>query len=350
MRSGYFRVVTALALLVLIWGCTLIRMRNLEEKEETISVITYSLQTTIDRPVEAVWDLTRMWNTYVVGWAEYTTNSSYGLTGIGNYSTGRASLLGKSVTWNEVVTEWEEGRTVKFVYSGDVRSMIKISMEPHGDKTLYNFTAHTFFLPDNMMNSTLNSWLEQGLLSEILDKAVTDWIVQDIATLEGKKPEEVQLDQDKTYDVFVDAYLKATETFEEPAWNVFRLFDSTGELAAVLPVDSIEPVGDSPEEFSEMGNHYKMTVTEGMDTPLVYDMILIQYDPPLQERFYIYAHGVCMEMDIFMYPTLSGTKVIIVFVLDLPESIDGRALDVFIHTSNIDQAVQQALARLNGEE
>ena len=144
----HIKIIATLTLMsVFFMGCAAMRAKRLSNKEEVVSVVTYNLETVINSPVEEVFELTRMWNTYVVDWAEYTTTSSHGLTGIGNHSTGKANLAGRTLLWNEVVTDWEDERLVKFVYSGDMRGSVEISMEPTGDQTRYSFTSRVFFLP-----------------------------------------------------------------------------------------------------------------------------------------------------------------------------------------------------------
>jgi hypothetical protein len=344
-------IITALiALVTFVCGCSLIKARRLTDKEETVSVVTYHLETMIDSPVEEVFELTRMWNTYVVDWAEYTTTSSHGLTGIGNYSTGKASLVGRSVVWNEVVTDWEDDRRVKFVYSGDIRGSVEISMEPAGDQTKYSFTTHAFFLPDSIGASALEALLEQGILGDYLNEIVTDFIVKDIATLEGKAPEDVLLTGEPGHEVFVDAYFTADETFDVPARELFGRLTSTRGLESILPVDRIEPVGGSPETFEQLGDHYRVTASEELMQPLEYDMVVVQYDPPKEVRFYLYAHDVCMEIDLLVIPTLTGSRVLTIFILNFPKSVEGRAFDVLMHTSNIDQAVQKRLTELKNNQ
>ena len=149
----------ALAAAAAVAGCASIKVRNLENKKDTVSVLTYKLTTTIDAPVKDVWELTKKWNTYTVGYAKYDTTSGKGYSGVGEHSTGEASLAGNKIKWNEVVVQWQDERLVRFAYGSTLRGSLTISMEPVGDKTRYSFIVHTFFLPDNTLSRTLNSLL-----------------------------------------------------------------------------------------------------------------------------------------------------------------------------------------------
>jgi len=350
MRRNWIKTLTVWSVIFLMAGCALLRTRRLENKKDTVSVLTYDLQTTINRPVKEVFELTRLWNTYVVGYASYSEVSGPGLTGIGNFNRGEASLAGRKVKWTETVAEWEEQRTVRFVYSGDMRGSVRISMEPLGDKTRYRFSAHIFFLPDSALASALNAFLEQGILGDYLDQTVTDWLVKDFAKLENKEPEQVRLDQKPVHSVFADAYLTATETFSISPEKLFQILNSRDGLKAILPLDRIEPAEKSPPDFEGLGNHYRATASRGLTTPLVYDLVIVQYDPPKEARYYLYAGGAAMEIDLIVVPDATGSKALILFILDLPESVAGRTLDVLIHLSDIDQQAQKELTELKSDQ
>jgi len=340
------KMVPALAALVLCCGCIWVRFRLLEQKAETVSVLRYRLQTTIARPVKDVFDLIRAWNTYAVDYARYSEVSSHGLTGVGTYSKGQANLAGRKVKWNEVVVEFQEDRVVRLVYGGDMRGTLKMEVEPVGEKTRYSFTGHIFFLPDSILSRTLNAFLEQGILGDYLDQSVTAFLVKDLARLENKDPKQMVLDAPPTHEVFVDAYYKAQETLPKSPQQVFRYINSVSGLQTVLPVDRIEPVGDSPAAFSKLGNHYRVTATTGLETPLVYDMVVVQLDPPTEARYYLYAHNAGLEIDLLVRPAPGGSKVLMLFILDLPEAAEGQDLEVLIQTSHLDKAVQEALTNL----
>jgi len=341
-----WKALVVLVCFVLLSGCALMRVRTLERKKDTVSVVTYNLSATVNAPVSEVWELTKLWNTYTVGYANYADTSSKGLTGIGNHSSGQASLAGRKVKWHETVAEWKDERLVRFVYSGDARGTVKIAMEPDGEKTRYHFTVRMFFLPDSILAKTLNSILEQGILGDYLNKTITDWLVKDFARLEKKKPEEVKLENQPVHSVFADAYLTASETFAMPPGKLFKILNSAAGLQSVLPVDSIVPV-EGPEVFEGLGGHYTVTASEGLERPLVYDMVVVQYDPPREARYYLYAHDVCMEIDLLVIPTAKGSKALLLFILDMPDSVQGQALDALIHTSDIDKQAQKRLSALS---
>ncbi len=349
MSRAIPRILAGAALVFLLMGCAAMRVRNLEKKKDTVSVLTYNLTTTINRPSKEVFDLVKLWNTYTVGYAQYSEVSGRGLTGIGNHSRGEADLGGRKVNWDETVVEWEDDRTIRFVYSGDARGSVKISLEPLGDKTRYRFTVHLFFLPDSTLARALNALLEQGILGDYLDQTITEWLVKDIAKLENKKPEQVILDQKPVQSVFSDAYLTATETFSMSPEKLFKLLNSREGLQAVLPVDRIEPAENSPREFQGLGNHYLATASEGLATPLVYHLVIVQ-DDPREARYYLYAYGVAMEIDLIVLPAGTGSKALMLFILDLPDSVQDRSLDVLSHISNIDQQAQKNLTNLKNDQ
>ena len=54
-----------------------------------------------------------------------------------------------------------------------------------------------------------------------------------------------------------------------------------------------------------------------------------------------------MEIDVLAVPDPIGSKALILFILDLPKSVSGRAMDAMIHLSDIDQQAQKGLAELN---
>jgi hypothetical protein len=282
----------------------------------------------------------------VVGYASYSSTSGHGLTGVGNHSTAVASLAGRKVRVNETVAEWEEGRAIRFVYSGDMRSSIRISMEPAGNQTKYSFSGHLFFLPDSVLASTLSAALNQGILGTYLDQTITDWLVKDFAKLENKKPEDFQLDSKPVHSVFADAYLTAEESFALSPEKLFKTVNSREGLQAILPVDTIEPAGDSPGDFSGIGNHYRVTATKGLSAPLTYDLVIVQYDPPREARYYLYAHGGALEIDAITVPSGLGSKVLMLFILDMPKSVSAGAMDMLIHVSDIDKQAQANLASL----
>ena len=184
------------------------------------------------------------------------------------------------------------------------------------------------------------------MLGSFLDDIGTSWIVKDIATLEHKKPEEVKLDSKPEHKVFADAYLLAEETFAATPEKVFKMLNSPEGLQAILPVDSVKPAAGAPEKFKGLGDHYLVSASSGLSAPIAYDMFIISYDPPYEARYYLYAYGAAMEIDVLMVPTLKGTKALILFILDMPDSVQGQALDVMIHASDIDKKCQQKLDKL----
>ena len=125
---------------------------------------------------------------------------------------------------------------------------------------------------------------------------------------------------------------------------MFDEFASAEGMNSLMTGSRLEPVGDSPDAFSGVGDHYRLIAGEDRKEPLVYDMFVVQYDYPEELRLHFHAYDTTMEIDYFITPTLAlDSKVMIVFIIDLPDTTAGRVLDVIIHTSDIDQRVQQAL-------
>ncbi len=356
------RVLLAIILLSFLGGCTWTKSRLLERKEETITVWSYDVDTMIDRPMEDVFKHISIWENVgkMVPYADLEPPAEPMIRGVGDYMEGRISILGVSIPWRMVVVEWEPARRIRYAMAGSLRGFSKVTLEAVGDQTHMIMSSHVYYLPDTIVKSVFNTMISSGTQDiqwEPLAKRSRELtmayggrpILLFKAELEGKDPDSVSLDTEPTSNMFVDSYFMAQEIFSLPSEELYKRLDSIDDLNSLVPGIRIEPVGDSPRTFEGPGHHYTLTATEGLETPLVYDVVTMQVDPPRETRLFLLSHNVCMEWDFIVAPTLKGGKVFALFIVDHPDVMEGRALEVIIHASKIDGMVQQSLTGLKKE-
>jgi len=329
-------------------GCVWIKTRILERKEETVTVYTYDAETMIDKPVEEVFEHLMDWElmSRLLPYIDFDLPPEPRIRGVGDYLNGRANALGLNFPVRLVVVQLEPGRIFRIAVAEDVRGSFKFTLEPVENRTRFIMSAHIFMLPDSLLTSAFNSLTgQESLVRNLGEEFLTNALLKLKAQLEAKDLKSVRLDKEPTSDVFVDAYFTAEENFSLPPEELFNMFASVDGMNSVLPAAKVEPIGDSPMTFEGVGNHYIFTTTRSFETPLVGDMVIMHFDSPEECRLFLYAHEVCIEMDFLVAPTISGSKVFFLFIVDLPDTMAGRALDVIMITSSIDKRVQEALSK-----
>jgi hypothetical protein len=335
------KTLPVIILVCILAGCAWIKTRMLSREEETLKVMTYEAQSMIDRSVDEIFEYCSYWEHIdsFIPYAVFYPSSEPKIRGVGDYVEGRANTMGLSLPWRWVVVEWDP-----FAFGEDLRGSMRVCLEPKGDRTLATLTAHVYLLPDTLLSNVFDIIVSQNLVWEFLDTQMTDVIRRTVGALEGIDHRDVQLYKEPKYKLFVDAYFTAEEIFPLSPQELFDKFASTEGLNSIMVGSRLEPVGDTPDVFSGVGDHYRLIAGEEREEPLVYDVFVVQYDYPEELRLYFYAYDTTMEIDFLTAPTLTlDSKVMVLFIIDLPDTMAGRVLDVIIHTSDIDKRVQEAL-------
>jgi hypothetical protein len=340
------KILPAIIMACLFAGCAFIKTRMLSNRDEVLKVMTYEVVSMIERPVDEVFEYCSYWEHIdsFIPYAVFYPSSEPRIRGVGDYVEGRATTMGLTLPWRWVVVEWDPPRCMKFAFGEDVRGSMRVCLEPKGDQSIATLTSHVYLLPDTLLSNVFDVVVSRNIVWEFLDTQMTDVVRRTIGALEGRDHQTVQFDNEPEYKLFVDAYFTAEEIFPMRPEALFDKFASTEGMNSIMAGSRLEALDDTPDVISGVGDHYQLIAGEDREEPLVYDMFVVQYDYPRELRLHFYAYDTTMEIDYLITPTMTlDSKVIVLFIIDLPDTMAGRALDVIIHTSDIDKRVQEAL-------
>jgi hypothetical protein len=328
-------------------GCAWIKGQRLKGKKakESVTCLTYNIESVIARPTPEVFESIRQWKTYTesVPRARFNRISSPQINGLGDYIEGHANGLVGNLPWRLVVTRYEPGRQIGFSLAEGLRGSYLSTLTPLGDKTRINITIHLFLLPDTTMGQAFDNLVKQGTsaVEAKEDQLITDIMRRAKAQLEGVDPATVRFEQPPRYEIFVDSFFMIEEKLPVSPARAFKSLASNETMTALLPLDPIAPAGGSPRDVAAVGNHYRASSRPELGPRVDYDLIAIQFIPGKEARYVFSAHDVIMEWDLFITPELKGSTVQMLFMIDLPPEQTGPTLDVIIQTNSIDKYVQK---------
>ena len=328
-------------------GCGWYKSRMLQSKKdkETITCLTYSLQTMINRPPAEVIEYMSSWDNIqrAIPRAHIESWSGDKILRVGDYARAHTNGLVANLPVNVVAVRWDPPRLLELAFSQGLHGTLRFDFTPVENQTRIKTSVHFFFLPDTAAGRTFNDLVESGAAEETVDSFITDVLRQAKAQIEGLDPASVVFEDPPRYEIFKDSYFMAEQDFPLSVNKLFSLLTQSDNLGAIMPFGRIEALDQSPASPAGLGDHYRATSKPELGPPVTYDLVTLQLDAPKEARFFLYAHDVRIEWSLFVSPTFAGSKAQMLFIVDLPPEQTGPALDVIIQTNSIDKIVQQGL-------
>jgi hypothetical protein len=353
-RPRVRKLALAAVLVAVAMGCAGTKSKGMkaDQAKETVTCTTYSAEVRVEQPPEAVFNSIREWEyyQYAIPRASLTMRSGPRINGLGDHMGGRVNGLVANLPWQAVVTRYELNRRMTISFSEGLRGSVTCSLIPleGGAATKMVYSVHLFFPQDTAMGQALAEVINQGsgALADTVDRLITDGLRLATARLNGQDPATFKLEVAPRYEVFQDSFFVIEDRLRTSPKKTFERFARPEEIAALLPFERLEPVGDSPADAVMLGSRYRGVSRPELGARVEYDVIPIQLSPGKEARYMITAADVMMEVDLQFSPALTGANVRMLFMIDLPAEQSGQTLDVIIQTSSVDKFAQARVQEL----
>jgi len=333
-------------------GCAFFRSRMLERSDETVTVGTYQVEVLIERPREEVFTFLSNWKNMhrIMDYATFDPLAKEEIEGAGEYSNGVVHIFGVNIPMRYVVIEHDFPHRITIAQAKGVRGWFTMDFDPVEQGTLLGISLHVFLVPDSPSSRLYISMaIDEMFVERFVRETMTEKVLQIKEALEGKDADPGSL-INESYKVFVDAYFMVREDFAADTAEMFETLASINGLNRLFAGSmTFKPyVGDGVGPLG-VGDSFMGTVSPGSGGDLSYDCIVLQYDKPEEFRIVLVSPDVIMEWDFLVLPTLTGSRVISLMIVNFTETEAGQTFEALMHTSDIDRQVSEGLARLKRE-
>jgi len=342
------KVIISIILAVLLSGCAMITSRLLERSGDTVTVGTYQLEMTLDRTPEQVFEHLSHFDEMEGGleFVDFVVPPESRISTEGQYMDGVGRLLGLKFDFRFVVVEFEQDRAMTYAMAGTGRGWMQWAIEPVGDQTLFKGNFHVFAVPDSPSGALITSiFNNENIMEGLVRQTMTDNFKGLKARIEGKPVDSVRLDKE-SYKIFVDPYFTVERDFDISPKKMFEILRTKEGLNTVFSGNmSFEPRDDSFTGTLQVGDAFVAVADLGQGVSLEYDAFVVQTEND-QVRLVLHSPDVIMEWDCLVMPTLTGSRVVVIMIVNYSDNLAGQSFDVVMHTSQMDKWAEQGLAAL----
>jgi uncharacterized protein YndB with AHSA1/START domain len=344
------KICLLIILTLCVGGCAFVKSRLLERSNETVTVGTYQAEVLIDRPQEEVFEFLSNWGNMrrIMDYATFDPIAEDEIDSAGPYVNAVVHMFGLHIPLRYIIIEHDPPRRITVAQARGARGWMIMDLEPVEQGTLLRVSLHVFLVPDSPSSRLYISMAVDGFfLERFVKEAMTEKILQLKEAVEGKDADPGSL-VNESYKVFVDAYFMVEEDFAADPEEMFETLATPQGLNRLLAGRmEFEPRGGSGG--LEVGDLLAVSVDLGAGAALDYDAVVLQCDRPEEFRMVLLSPDVIMELDFLVLPTLTGSRVISLVMVNFTESEAEQTFETLMHTSEIDRWVGDGLARIKEE-